>query len=93
MQNIVLKNYCTADKIASDPLCYDWAKSNPDSTARYYFCQQRFRDPLCDESFVEKESHEISIFALFILVIIINAIILLIILRKNKDKEKYLSNL
>jgi hypothetical protein len=47
MNEILKKNYCTADKIASDPNCYEWAKAHPESMARHYFCQQQYQDPLC----------------------------------------------
>lgn len=91
--DIVLKNYCTADKIASDPVCYSWAKNNPSSSARYYFCQHRYMDPLCGERFVEKERFEPPPFALFFLVIMISAIIITIILGKREVNTKYYSKL
>ena len=91
--DIVLKNYCTADKIANDPVCYSWAKNNPGSSARYYFCQHQYMDPLCGERFVEKASPEPPVFALFFLVIIISAIVTTIVLGKRESKTKYYSNL
>ena len=90
--DIVLKNYCTADKIASDPACYEWAKNNPNSTARYYFCQQRHMDPLCGESFVESTKSEPQFFALFLLVIMISVIVTAIALSGRKGNTKFYSN-
>ncbi len=91
--DIALKNYCTADKIASTPLCYNWAKNNPNSTARYYFCQQQYMDPMCGEKFTERVNTDSSFFALFFLVAMISVIVTAIILSNGKDSAKYYQNL
>lgn len=91
-----MNNYCTADKIASDPICYKWAKLNPTSMARHYFCQQQFRDPLCSpvESFADiGPSSEKAVsfnFLVFIFIVIMCMIFLILkYLRKSQCAEKY----
>jgi cytochrome oxidase assembly protein ShyY1 len=90
------QNYCTADKIASDSECYEWAKSNPNSIARNYFCEQQHQDPICltNESFVDGRKTAVdpstTWFGLIMLLVVISIVIVILnTLRKRRLKEKY----
>ena len=93
---ILKENYCTAEKISSDPECYEWAKSHPNSIARHYFCQQQYQDPMCTgiESFEDigntGEKPFLSWFMMFMLLVVLSiTIVVLNILRKSRSAEKY----
>jgi len=71
ISEMLKRNYCSADKIATDDRCYKWAKTSGPNISLNYFCQQQHMDPLCTGVQIERLENPFKMWFILIFIIAI----------------------